>query len=533
MIKNIPHKYIIGIALLLYVILQSYCIQLLSPNYDEGSFAAYGASILKREGNKDIVRFDSKLPITALNMIPRAVEQIIHPGLTKNSEVSDIISGRYVSLLAAILLSLVIYYWSDKLYGKNAGLFSFFIYLISPNFLAHGIFVSSDIFACLFMTLCLLYLWKYCREKKTKDFVLMSLFTSMALISKFSMVHLLLIIPALLILNFLFLKNGAEHRRFLTRKGFLLFLSFLFINWFVISAAHLFYGMFLPLNDYHFMSSTFAGIQSLFHFAGNYLFIPLPSSYISSMDAVMYFDHIGGGVPGSLNGPPYILGNNSVHGFWYYYFVVLFYKLPIPVLILIVLLLFVAFKKGFISSFRKNEMFLLIPAIYFLIYMNFFYSTQVGIRHIMIIFPLLYISFGSIFRYLMPRVSGYLLPLLVVFQMVSVSFYFPHFLPYTNELIPDRKLAYKKIADTNICYGEGAVYLKKYLEKNKDVAYLPDKPTAGKVVMEVNEMLDLNIQTMGKYDWARNLTPVDAIQSQYLVFNVSKEQADSLLKIHP
>lgn len=533
MIKNIPHKYIIGIALLLYVILQSYCIQLLSPNYDEGSFAAYGASILKREGNKDIVRFDSKLPITALNMIPRAVEQIIHPGLTKNSEVSDIISGRYVSLLATILLSLVIYYWSDKLYGKSAGLFSFFIFLISPDFLAHGIFVSSDIFACLFMTLCLLYLWKYCREKKTKDFVLMSLFTSMALISKFSMVHLLLIIPALLILNFLFQKNGTEHRRFLTGKGFLLFLIFLCSNWLVISAAHLFYGMFLPLNDYHFMSGTFTGIQSLFHFAGNYLFIPLPSSYISSMDAVMYFDHLGGGVPGSLNGPPYILGMNSIHGFRYYYFVVLFYKLPIPVWILVVLLLFTVFKKNFNRSFWKNEMFLLLPVIYFLVYLNFFYSTQVGIRHIMIIFPLLYISFGSIFKYLSSRMSYYLLPLILVFQLVSVSFYFPHFLPYTNEFIRNKRMAYRKIADTNICYGEGAVFLKKYLKKNKDAVYLPDKPIAGKVVMEVNEMLNLNIQTMGKYDWARNLIPVDDIQSQFLIFNVSKEQADSLLKIHP
>ena len=59
---------------------------------------------------------------------------------------------------------------------------------------------------------------------------------------------------------------------------------------------------------------------------------------------------------------------------------------------------------------------------------------------------------------------------------------------------------------------------------------MPDKPVAGKVVLEVNEMLNLNIATVHKYDWARNLIPVDHIHSQYLVFNISTQMADSLQK---
>ena len=63
--------------------MQVYCINQLTPNYDEGSFASYGITILKFQGQKDIVRYDSKLPITAVNMLPRAIEQIVNPDLVK------------------------------------------------------------------------------------------------------------------------------------------------------------------------------------------------------------------------------------------------------------------------------------------------------------------------------------------------------------------------------------------------------------------------------------------------------------------
>jgi hypothetical protein len=38
---------------------------------------------------------------------------------------------------------------------------------------------------------------------------------------------------------------------------------------------------------------------------------------LAVLDAVIYFDRLGGGVPGSLNGAPYILGEHSRFGFWY------------------------------------------------------------------------------------------------------------------------------------------------------------------------------------------------------------------------
>jgi hypothetical protein len=531
--QRFNHKHLITILILAYLCVQCYCIPRLSVNYDEGSFAGYGVTILKLHGNKDVVKYESKLPITALNMLPRAVEQVFRPGLSKPDGVSDIIKGRYISLLATLLLSLVIYHWTSLLYGKKPALYSFIIFLLCPNFLAHGIFVSSDIFACLFMTLSFYYFWKFGQTNKVKDFVLSCIFVGLAQVSKFSMIHLFILFPLLFILKYAFRNKAGWSPKFRLAGSIKLILLFVFVNWFIICVAHLFYGMFIPLNHYQFSSATFQKLQSVFHFAGEWLPVPFPSSYIKSMDAVMYYDHLGGGVPGSLNGPPYILGESSAHGFWYYYFVVLFYKLPVSLLLLLFTTCMVYLRNRGSGKFMQNEMYLLIPSLYFLLYMNFFYSTQVGIRHIMIILPLLYIFFGFFFSRAQSVTGRYFGYVLVAYQFISVGLYFPHFLPYTNEFIPNKKMAYKKIGDTNICYGEGQQFLLQYLFKNPDAKYLPGTIQPGKIVMEVNEMQDLDIKTMGKYDWVRPLTPVDHIHSQYLVFEISTATADSLQKKRP
>ncbi len=158
----------------------------------------------------------------------------------------------------------------------------------------------------------------------------MSVATGLAQISKFSMFHLFILIPVLALAIFIYKrKNNGEPLHFSWKKTFAFAGLFLLINWLIICTSHLFYQVFLPIKDYTFMSDPFNGLQQFFLDIIPGLPVPLPSSYIGSMDAVLYFDDLGGGVKGSLNGAPYILGESSINGFWYYYFVTLFFKLPI------------------------------------------------------------------------------------------------------------------------------------------------------------------------------------------------------------
>lgn len=528
-----PRKWVFPL-LFLYAMMQIYCIQKLSVNYDEGLFAAYGCSLLKFQREKDVTLYDSKLPITAVNMIPRAVEQILNPGLSKPwpQAQSDIYYGRYVSLLVAILLGILIFYWATKIYSTQTAFVVLILYLLCPNFLAHGIFVSSDIFACFFMTAALYFLWLFFREPKLRHFLFLSTATGLAEISKFSMVHLFFLIPMLCVIGFYTRKNEKPKSYFSGQKLALYSTLFVFINWFIICAGHLFYEVFLPISNYHFKSVAFNQLQQLFLKMFPDFPVPLPSSYIDSMDIVIYSDQLGGGVKGSLNGAPYVLGKHNKNGFWYYYFVAMGFKVPIATLLLWFSSTFVFVKRFTRRSFFTTDIYFLLPILYFVIYLNLFYSTQVGIRHILTIFPLLFLFSGKLIDSLITHQKQFIIFSLLSYQAISVLSYFPHFLPFTNEFITEKRLAYKKIADTNICYGEGGKFLQAYFTKNPHAVYMPEKPLAGKIVLEVNEILNLHVSTIHKYDWARFLTPVDHIHSQYLIFDISKGSADSLNQIH-
>ena len=143
---------------------------------------------------------------------------------------------------------------------------------------------------------------------------------------------------------------------------------------------------------------------------------------------------------------------------------------------------------------------------------------------------ILFIFSGNIIKQFFENRKQAFLILLLGWQAISVLLYFPHFLPYTNEFIINKKNAYKKIADSNLCYGEGKKFLSAYLEKHKDISYAPDNPQAGKFVVEVNDYLDLTQVPSTKYIWMRGLKPVEHIHSEYLVFDISPSMADSLQK---
>ncbi len=508
--------------------MQVYCINRLSLTYDEPSFAAYGMTILKFQGKKDIQQFDTKLPATALNMLPRAAEQVFNPALKKVGEDAekDVINGRYISLLITGLLGLLIYRWSTELYNKKVAVFSLLLYLLCPDILAHGIFVSTDIYAAFFLTATFYFLWKYRQSNHVRYFILSSLSVALAQISKFSMAHLFILFPLLL----LFTRNTTTESSLKKIKPIYLFLLFIGINWLVISVSHLFYQEFMMLDNYEFKSEIFRSLQNMFGKNAAYIPVPLPSSYINSIDLVMYVDKLGGGEQGSLNAAPYVLGETSRYGFWYYYFVVLFFKLPISTLLIwlasLVFFIFKFNKKRFI----KHDLFLLLAVFYYFIYLSFFYTTQIGVRHIIIIYPLLFIFSGNIINLFFENRKQVLLILLLCWQAISVLLYFPYFLPYTNEFIINKKNVYKKIGDSNLCYGEGKKFLSAYLEKHEDVSYAPDSPQAGKFVVEVNEYLGLTQVPSAKYKWMKGLEPVDHIHSEHLVFDISPHMADSLQK---
>ena len=117
---------------------------------------------------------------------------------------------------------------------------------------------------------------------------------------------------------------------------------------------------------------------------------------------------------------------------------------------------------------------------------------------------------------------------LALYLVVSNLSYFPHYIPYFNEFVWRRELAYKYLADSNLDWGQNEYFLEQYLAQNPDVLYRQRRPKAGTIVVSVNELVGIWGQTE-KFAWLReNFEPVGTIGYSYLIYKVSEDDVQNL-----
>jgi hypothetical protein len=257
--------------------------------------------------------------------------------------------------------------------------------------------------------------------------------------------------------------------------------------------------------------------------------LPLPVPYVQGLDLVKFEERMG-----EAFGNIYMAGevrmnhhDGTLHGFPGYYFYAALFKVPIATQIVFLVALF-----GYLSgrsqlamrALRREEIFLLIPILFYWIYFNFFFDAQIGIRHVLPVFALATVFCG---RFLAPpesKLRRYLAVILVGWTAASVLSYYPHFISYFNEFVPDRKLAYRYLADSNLDWRGNEWYLKEYIRRHPGVIIDPRKPTPGRIIVPVNALVGVN-RSPEEYKWLRDhFTPVDHIAYSYLVYDVPKER---------
>ena len=209
---------------------------------------------------------------------------------------------------------------------------------------------------------------------------------------KQSLFHLYVLAPLCVVIYLVVVKE--KFRLMLMLKHLLIIAG---ISWLIINAGFIFWHVNVPLGNYQFMSALFLKVQQLLP---GWLPVPLSESFVTGLDQAKYYDQVGGGLINSSFANVTILGQSSTGGsFWYYYFVSIFFKTPITYLILIGWAIFILFKKSTFKKFIQHEFFLFAPVVYFLLLMSFLYNTQCGIRHIIFIYPLLFIFCGIIISF--------------------------------------------------------------------------------------------------------------------------------------
>ena len=463
------------------------------------------------------------MPIIAINALSRAVQQVLNPSLKHNLQqtTADVMWGRIFSVISALVLAWLVLLWSTKLYGKKAGIFSLLLYVLCPNILAHSQMVSTDVYSFLLCTATFYYAWQYGKTGNTKQLLLLAVMLGLGQISKQS---LLLLYPVI----FIFLWVRLYLLKMLWNKIMMAFIKQSLIigviSVFIINAGFLFYKTGKPLNQYHFVSAKFKGLQQQFSFMAA-MPLPLPEPYIAGFDFVAFNTETPPGIDGvSSYGSASFLGKPFTgKRIWYYYSICCLYKLPIPFLVFFFsgLLFYYKYRNKF--SFLRDEVYLLFPATFIFISFSLFNSMYLGIKNILLLLPLLFIFCGSLmvsFSCLNKRMAIWITGILLLWQGISTGSYFPHFLPYTNEFIADKKNAYKIFGDANLYFQEGKTMAKEYLEQHPDVQFEPAQMVHGKVMVSLETFIDYWHE--GRMGWLRvlHLQPTSHFHSQYLIFTI-------------
>ena len=373
--------------------------------------------------------------------------------------------GRYVVILLGCLAGLFLYKFAKEVYGHRGGIFALFLYVFNPNIIAHSRLATIDIGATCMIFLSIYCFWRFLKHRDARSAIIAGIALGLAQLSKFTALILypiFFLIFAALILNRAFCADDEEKTyggRMLIKDGgyFILIVS---ISVLLINMGYLFSGTFTPLGKYMFLSEPMKKLSSLCWHA---LPIPLPYDYLTGFDSQLAIS--------AGNNPfyaGYLMGERSLTGWWYYYFIAFAVKNPVALLAILALTIF-AWAKGKVDRPDfETGLCIWVPIVGFFAYFSFFTRTPIGIRFLLPIFPVFFLAAGyvchaSLMKRKVMRIivivvtTGYFIPAISTF---------PNYLSYFNLASGGSHKGYRWLIDSNLDWGQDLPGLKKYMEKN-------------------------------------------------------------------
>jgi hypothetical protein len=499
-------------------------------HYEYGFRVLNGAPERTSALNSSTMPFSSLHAMTSINLAVLARTA----GLPLDTSWSgQITRGRYAAIALSLLLALYVLKWSYELYGRNGALLSLSLYVFDPNLLAHGQLVTADLPAALMTTMALYHFWHFLKLGGRQRAFFSAVTLGLSQLAKYSCIYLYPIFLAIAAIYCRFKRatEGAkpDQSHSLTwnlRHWFIVITFFAAVSIVTINLGFCFAGIGTPLSGYTLKDPFFKKLQATPSVRN--LPLPLPVPYVLGLDLVKFEERMG-----EAWGNIYMAGqlrvnhhDGTLHGFPGYYFYAAFFKVPIAKQIIFLVALVGYFSRRVqraARGVRREEIFLLVPILLYWIYFNFFFNAQIGIRHVLPVFALATIFCGRFLADPESKLRRYTAVILVIWAAASALSYYPHFISYFNEFVPDRKLAYRHLADSNLDWRGNDWYLTEYIRRHPGVIVDPRKPKAGRIIVPVNALVGIN-RRPEEYRWLReHFTPVDHLAYSYLVYDVPKE----------
>jgi 4-amino-4-deoxy-L-arabinose transferase-like glycosyltransferase len=401
-----------------------------------------------------------------------------------------------------ILFALSLYIVVRHKYNKKAATFALILFTFNTEILTHGRLAGIDLTLAFTIFLALTTFYYFLTKQNIKSILLAGFCLGLAFLAKYNALILLPFLAATVVCYMLF--SERKINLILLVKSIALILFAIFI----LNLGYGFKGSLqIPPS---FKSRVFTQVSQ--NTIGGIIMRAFPQPFLVGAD---YQYDI------SQSGWKYYLLGKTSYGWDFRYFSIAFsIKTAIPFLILIALTLYFTKKKFF-------EWYLIASVIYFFGYMSLFNKIDIGLRYILMIYPLLIVLISAF----IPKIDKnkkLLLPvlILIVWQIWETLSIYPHYFVYFNQFIGGPKNGYKYLTDSNIDFDQDDDYAKNYFKLHPEIIINPDNPVKGKVAVKVNF---LNLSHDQNY-WLRKLNkkPVGYINYSWIIFDIT---ANDLQKI--
>jgi len=200
------------------------------------------------------------------------------------------------------------------------------------------------------------------------------------------------------------------------------------------------------IRDRHPAQAHFIGFIERYHL--------LPEAYLYGLTDIAILTQQGRVV--------FVLGKLYPAGRWFYFPVAFVIKTSLALMALLVLLIWA--KDARRIENRRAVLFMgLPPLIYFALAINS--KMQIGIRHILPIYPFLIVlaGFGAWSLARRSRRWTYVVSIVLIFGSISSLRAFPSYLPYSNELWGGLSNTHKFLSDSNVGWSSGLNAVRNYL----------------------------------------------------------------------
>jgi len=354
--------------------------------------------------------------------------------------------GRLPVVALASCLVVAVFFAARQRFGPLAGAAAAFLAALSPDVLAHGALVTTDLAFALFFFLAVLAFERLPERATAGRLLAAGLTTGAAFATKFSAPILL---PVFVLLGLrtapgdapLFEAGGRRLHRLLSLLAAVVAASLV-----VVWASYGFRAELSPDPALRAeltrpLAAVHSGVlERTLAFAGRARIVP--EDYARGM--LFVAEH-------SAARPTFLLGELSDHGFPHYFAVTFLLKTPVPLLLLTAVALVRAPRLQ-----RKDAALVFIPVAVYLA-ATATRGLQIGHRHLLPIYPFLFLAAGeaaaALLSWRAPR-GAVLVAALSLWYAGGTLVQHPHHLAYFNEIAGGPRNGWRLLVDSNLDWGQ-------------------------------------------------------------------------------